>query len=323
MKAIVVEEPGGPEVLKIREISHPSPGPGWVLIKVKAFGLNRSEMYTRQGQSPDVQFPRVLGIECAGIVEEAPETKFQKGQKVAAIMGGMGREFDGGYAEYTCVPENCVFPLESDLEWATLGALPEMFQAAWGSLHMGLEIQPKQSLLIRGGTSSVGMTSAQLAKRHGLTVMATTRNPEKVDALKNNGVDHVVIDDGTIVDSVRQLFPNGVNRVLELVGTVTLMDSLRCAAPKGVVCMTGMLGNEWMIKEFIPFAVIPVTVRLTVYGGEAKDMEIGELQKFMDDVARGEEKVNIDRIFQFHEIVEAHRYMEENRASGKLVVLLD
>ncbi len=323
MKAIVVEEPGGPEVLTIQEISPLSPHPGWVLIKVKAFGLNRSEMYTRQGQSPDVRFPRVLGIECVGVVEEAPETKFQKGQKVAAIMGGMGREFDGGYAEYSCVPERCVFPLEGNLDWATLGALPEMFQTAWGSLYMGLEIQSKQTLLIRGGTSSIGMTSAQLAKRQGLTVMATTRNPEKVDALKNNGVDHVIIDNGKIVDSVRRLFPDGVNRVLELVGTATLLDSLQCAARGGIVCMTGMLGNEWMIKEFIPFAMIPVTVKLTIYGGEAQDVEMEELKKFMDDVAKGEEKVNIDRIFQFHEIVEAHRYMEENRACGKLVVLVE
>ena len=323
MKAIVIEEPGGPEVLKIREIPRPSPRPGWVLIKVMAFGLNRSEMYTRQGHSPDVRLPRVLGIECVGIVEEAPQTRFQKGQKVAAIMGGMGREFDGGYAEYTCVPERCVFPLEADLDWAALGAIPEMFQTAWGSLHAALEVQPGQTLLIRGGTSSIGMASTQLAKRFGLTVIATTRNPAKVDALKINGVDHVVIDKGAIVDSVRQLFPKGVDRVLELVGTATLLDSLKCAAPSGIACMTGILGNEWVLKEFEPFVMIPATVKLTIYSGGAGDIDMRELQNFIDDVAGGRAKVTIDRIFQFGEIVEAHQYMEENQASGKLVVLVD
>ncbi|MCP4164303.1 MAG: alcohol dehydrogenase catalytic domain-containing protein [Chloroflexi bacterium] len=134
-----MEEAGDPEVLKLKEIPRPVPQPGWVLLKVKSFGLNRSEMYTRQGHSPDVQFPRVLGIECVGVVEEAPETPYQKGQTVAAIMGGMGRELDGGYAEYTCVPERCIYPLETDLEWATLGAIPEMFQTAWGALHPALE----------------------------------------------------------------------------------------------------------------------------------------------------------------------------------------
>jgi len=323
MKAIVIDEPGDPDVLKIREIPRPSPRIGWVLIKVMAFGLNRSEMYTRQGHSPFVRFPRVLGIECVGIVEEAPNTPFQTGQSVAAIMGGMGRKFDGGYAEYTCVPESSVFPLTADLEWAILGAIPEMFQTAWGSLHTALEIQPKQTLLIRGGTSSVGMTAIQLAKQFGLTVIATTRNPNKVDVLKNNGADHVVIDKGTLFKSIRELLPGGVDRVLELVGAVTLLDSFKCAAPKGIVCMTGILGNEWRIKNFEPLMMIPATVKFTIYSGEAKDIDMKALQKFVDDIVNDQIKINLDRVFKFDEIVEAHEYMEENRACGKLVVLVD
>jgi NADPH:quinone reductase-like Zn-dependent oxidoreductase len=322
MKAIVIEEPGGPEVLKIKNIPRPSSRPGWVLINVMAFGLNRSEMYTRQGHSPNVRFPRVLGIECVGVVVEASGGQFQKGQKVAAIMGGMGRDFDGGYAEYTCVPERCIYPLETDLDWAVLGAIPEMFQTAWGALHPALEVQPGQTLLIRGGTSSVGMCATQLAKRFGLTVIATTRNQTKIETLKNNGVDHVVIDKGVIVDSVRKLFPDGVDRVLELVGTVTLLDSLQCTAPGGIVCMAGILGNEWVIKEFEPFTMIPINVKLTI-GGGTPDLGVVELQKYINDVASGQAKIKIDRIFQFHQIVEAHQYMEENRASGKLVVLVD
>ena len=303
------------------EVPRPCPESGWVLIKVMAFGLNRAELFTRQGHSPGVQLPRVLGIECVGIVEEAPGSPFMEGQKVAAIMGGMGRMFDGSYADYTCVPQNCVFPFEADLDWPSLGAIPEMFQTAWGSLHKALEVQQEQTLLIRGGTSSVGMAATQLAKQLGVTVLATTRNPAKAEGLRRNGVTHVVIDSGAIADTIRQLFPDGVDRVLELVGTTTLLDSLKCAKREGIVCMTGILGNEWSIEKFEPMTAIPATVKLTIYTGEAEDIDGEELQRFIDGVIGGRISLNIDRVFRFEEIVEAHRYMEENRASGKLVVL--
>lgn len=322
MKAVVVREAGPPEVLKIEEIPIPKPKEGWVLIRVKAFGLNRSEMFTRQGHSPNVKFPRVLGIECVGVIEDANGTNFQNGQKVAAIMGGMGREFDGGYAEYTSVPQKNVFPVETDLDWKTLGAIPEMFQTAYGSLTAGLEATAGQTLLIRGGTSSIGMAAANLAKNMGLNVVSTTRNPDKIELLKGHGVDEVIIDDGRIVRRVREIFPNGVDRVLELVGTTTLRDSLKCAAPGGIVCMTGILGNAWTLTEFTPMGDIPHTVRLTVYTGEARDLSANLLQEFVNGVAGGKNHIKIDRTFTIDEIVEAHRYMESNQASGKLVVLV-
>lgn len=322
MKAVVVREAGPPEVLKIEEIPIPTPREGWVLIRVKAFGLNRSEMFTRQGHSPNVKFPRVLGIECVGVIEDANGTNFHNGQKAAAIMGGMGREFDGGYAEYTCVPQANVFPVETELDWGILGAIPEMFQTAYGSLTVGLEIEAGQTLLIRGGTSSIGMAAASLAKCMGLKVVSTTRNPDKMGLLKDHGVDEVIIDDGKIASKVREIFPNGVDRVLELVGTTTLLDSLKCAAPGGIVCMTGILGNAWTLKEFTPMGDIPHSVRLTVYTGEAKNLSTSLLQEFVNGVTGGKNKIKIDRTFTIDEIVEAHRYMESNQASGKLVVLL-
>lgn len=323
MRAIVVEQPGNPEVLQVKTIPRPIPQPGWVLIQVKAFGLNRSELFTRQGHSPTVQFPRVLGIECVGVVEAAPGTTFKPGQKVAAIMGGMGREFDGGYAEYTCVPERCVFSVETNLDWAVFGALPEMFQTAWGSLTAGLEVKAGQTLLIRGGTSSIGMATATLAKDLGLTVAATTRNPDKIEALKTNGVDHAILDRGAIAPAIREIFPNGVDRLLELVGTATLLDSLKAVAPRGIICMTGILGGEWMLKEFMPMSAIPSTVKLTIYAGGAEDLEAEQFQQFVTAVEVGRQQVKIDRVFQFNEITEAHHYMERNQASGKLVVLVN
>ncbi|HYB46104.1 MAG TPA: alcohol dehydrogenase catalytic domain-containing protein [Streptosporangiaceae bacterium] len=116
----------------------PEPSPGWVLIRVKAFGLNRSELHTRLGLAEGVTFPRVPGIEAVGVVAKCPGGQFAAGQQAAALMGGMGRVFDGGYAEYTCVPAAQVVPFRSELDWAVLGAVPEMLQTAHGSLDVGL-----------------------------------------------------------------------------------------------------------------------------------------------------------------------------------------
>src|SRR5947207_8722446 len=182
----------------IRERPVPMLAAGWVLIEVKAFGVNRSELHTRQGLASGVTFPRVLGIEAAGVVAHCPGGELPVGQQVVTMMGGMGRTFDGGYAEYTSVPASQVIPFASDLPWATLGAVPEMLQTAYGSLTVGLDAQPRQSILIRGGTSSVGMAAAVLAKHQNMTVLSTTRRPDRAAVLKAIGADHVIVDDGEI-----------------------------------------------------------------------------------------------------------------------------
>jgi NADPH2:quinone reductase len=325
MKAIRVHQAGGPEVLRIEDLPRPLPRPGWVLIRVKAFGLNRSELYTRQGFSPTVQFPRVLGIECVGTVEAAPQTDFVVGQTVAALMGEMGRAYDGGYAEYTLVPAQQVIPLTTQLSWEMLAAIPETFLTAWGSLVDALEVKAGQSLLIRGGTSSVGMAAISLAKDMGVRVIATTRNKDKVESLRQNGADEVIIDTGQIAADVKRLIPGGVNSVLELIGTATLLDSLQAAALRGTVCNTGILGNSWILERFEPLEDIPSTVKLTCYSTSHMTSAASSkyaLQDIVDKVASGRYKVNLDRVFHFHEIVEAHRFMEESRATGKLVVIV-
>src|SRR5438045_8480541 len=120
MRAVVLDAPGPPEALTIRDLPVPSPAAGWVLIEVKAFGLNRSELHTRQGLASGVTLPRVLGIEAAGVVAQSPAGEFAVGQQVVTLMGGMGRTFDGGYAEYTCVPASQVIPFTRDLEGSML-----------------------------------------------------------------------------------------------------------------------------------------------------------------------------------------------------------
>ncbi|MDX6253730.1 MAG: NADPH:quinone reductase [Frankiales bacterium] len=320
MRAIVLDAPGPPEALIIRELPTPRPDKGWVLIRVKAFGLNRSELHTRLGLAIGVTFPRVLGIEATGVVAECPGGEFAVGQQVVAMMGGMGRQFDGGYAEYTSVPASQVIPFTSDLPWATLGAVPEMLQTSHGSLTVGLDAQPGQSILIRGGTSSIGLATAVLAKRQGMTVLSTTRNPARADALKAVGVDHVLIDDGAVAPQVRAILSDGVNTALELVGAPTVRDTLQATAFHGVVCFTGMLSNQWILPDFYPMDYLPRGVRLAAYGGDAGDLPAYVLQEFLDAVSKGEAVVPIDRTYTFDQIVDAHRHMEEGGAVGKIVV---
>jgi NADPH:quinone reductase-like Zn-dependent oxidoreductase len=321
MRAVVLDAPGPPAALQIRELPVPEPLPGWVLIRVKAFGINRSEVHTRLGLAQGVTFPRVLGIEATGVVAAAPGGEFEEGRQVATMMGGMGRTFDGGYAEFTSVPATQVIAFRSELDWATLGAIPEMLQTAHGSLTVGLDAQPGQTLLIRGGTSSVGMAAAILAKDRGLTVLSTTRQPERVAALKALGVDHVIVDDGDVATQARAIVPDGVEAALELVGTNTLPDTLRATAIHGVVCFTGMLSNQWTVADFYPIGYIPSGVRLTGYGGEAADLPADVLQAYLDAVAAGRLTVPIHRAYALDEIAEAHADMEHGRATGKLVVV--
>ena len=320
IRAIVLDAPGPPDALTIRELPVPTPAAGWVLIEVKAFGLNRSELHTRQGLASGVTFPRVLGIEATGVVARCPGGEFPVGQQVVTMMGGMGRTFDGGYAEYTCVPASQVIPFASDLEWSVLGAVPEMLQTAYGSLTVGLDAQAGQSILIRGGTSSVGMAAAVLAKRRDMTVLSTTRRANKTAPLADIGVDHIVIDDGNVAPQVRAIVPAGVDTALELVGTPTLPDTLHSTRQHGVVCFTGMLSNVWTVRDFYPIDYLPRGVRLTSYHGEAEDLPQAVLQEFLDAVAGGHVVVPIDRVYRFEQIAEAHAAMEAGGAAGKLVV---
>lgn len=321
MKAVVIYEVGGPDMLKLEDRPIPQIEPGKVLIQVRAFGLNRSEMFTRLGHSKGkVSFPRVLGIECVGIVKESHSGNFSSGQQVAVIMGGLGRQFDGSYAEYTLVPEDIVIPFSSSLDWSILGAIPEMCQTASGSLEQSLQLKAGEILLVRGGTSSVGITAAQLAKNKGCIVYSTTRSMSKADRLKEIGVDEIIIDDGEIAAKVKNLTSSGVDKVLELVGGNGIRDSLKCVKRGGIVCQTGYLSNQWRIDGFSPLGEIPSGVYLTSYAGGNTDLPPNLLQQFIDQVENGSLQIQIDKVFRLDQIVEAHTYMEANKASGKLVV---
>ena len=254
----------------------------------------------------------------------------------------MGRIFDGGYAEYTCVPAMQVIPLPSftaeTAPWPLLGALPEMTQTAWGSLFTCLRLQPSDRLLIRGGTTSVGLMAAALAKRHGCHVAATTRSSGAHEALlRANGVEEIYIDDGAVATQVCSRYPvqekpnpegfpqpyeRGYDKVLEMVGCATLSDSIACAAPNAIVCVTGTTGGKFALENFNPIFVLPNSVALTGYSGSVGQF----VQTPLDEVARlvveGGLTVSTRILHGLDKVHEAHRLMQENEAGGKMVVVV-
>ncbi|WP_226873668.1 zinc-binding dehydrogenase [Microbispora sitophila] len=321
MRAVVLREPGPVENLTIEELPVPEPPPGWVRIKVRAFGLNRSELHTRLGLAEGVTFPRVPGIECVGTVDADPSGELVPGQQVAAILGGMGRTFDGGYAEYTVVPRTQIIPFRSDLPWEVLGAVPETLQTAYGSLTVGLDLRAGQSLLIRGGTSALGVVTAVLAKQMGATVLATTRREDRTAALAEIGVDHPIVDTGTVAEQVRRIVPEGVDAALELVGTPTLPDTLAATRVHGTVCFAGMLSNQWIVRDFYPIGYIPTGVRLTGYSGTSGNLPPEVLQDYLDKLADGRIEVPAPTVYALDDIRRAHADMESDQVIGKIVIL--
>src|SRR5712691_1452759 len=205
MRAVVITSPGGPEVLRVRELPDPVPADGEVLIRVMAFGVNHAEAHMRKGEWPEAT--PVSGIECAGTVAHDPTGGFEEGTPVVAVMGGMGRTRNGTYAEYVAAAAANVVPIETSLSWTDLAAVPESYATAWSAPHGNLEIKPGHSVLIRGATSALGQAAVNIASDLGATVLATTRRVERSDLLRSVGADHVVIDDGAIAPAVRGLVP--------------------------------------------------------------------------------------------------------------------
>ncbi|KAK7032800.1 GroES-like protein [Favolaschia claudopus] len=311
--------------------NHPTPQPktGHVLIRVKGFGLNRAELYTRQGQSPGLVFPRVLGIECVGIVKDAGGGKWKEGDIVAAIMGGMGRLFDGGYAEYTLVPHSSVSPpitLPKNVGWDKFAAIPETFMTAWGTLNNSLNLTSTDSLYIHGGSSGLGLAYASLAKSslfNVSSVISTTRAGQKIATVKASGADHVILDKGSVSGEVKKLTGGvGATKAVEIVGPPTLEDTCAAVSPDGVIAIVGSLSGVWK-SEFDPMTSLAPNKRLTMFGSGTVDMSTAPMQQIVDAVGSGEIPLSLDKVFDIADAGEAQAYMEANSAAGKVVCLVD
>lgn len=323
MRAIVCATPGPISVLQIQSVPIPTPAAGQVLLKVLGFGINRAEMFTRQGHSPGLEFPLVIGIECIGRVAST-SSRFATDQRVATCMGGLGRQIPGSYQEYTCVAEENLRPIPEtkNLSVGQIAALPEMFQTTWGALSEGLGVKEGDSVLVRGATSSIGLCALQFLKvKLGASrVGATTRNAQREAMLRQSGADEVFIDNGSIAEQVTKSPGGRYDKCLELVGTTTILDSAACLNAKGTVCMTGIQGGEWVMKEFSPIS-IPNRVRMCGYGGGPEDFQAMPWEELVADLDEGRIKIPY-REFKMEDIQEIHETMESGGGGAKLAVVV-
>ncbi|MDE6371809.1 MAG: zinc-binding dehydrogenase [Duncaniella sp.] len=320
MKAVSLSAPCRADDMILSEILIPDVRPGWVLIKVMAFGINHSEVLLRQFEvSRDyICKPIVPGIECVGVIADSSDSRFSVGQRVMALMGGMGRSFNGSYAEYVLVPESHVFVVESTLPWSELAAVPETFYTAYGSLSVSLQLVPNDTLLIRGGSSTVGIAALQLAKAIGAKVIATTRSVAKAELLRTYGADDIVLEGESFRQRFIEKYPAGANKVLELIGASTLRESLRLTAVHGIVCHTGLLGGVYGLKDFDPIKEIPSGVYLTgFYSNSPTQLQIDEMMYIIEH--NGIHPL-IAASFSLEQITDAHIMVEKRDQVGKIVV---
>ena len=316
MKAVVLDKPTNGEDIILSEIPVPIVKPGWVLVKVKAFGMNHSEQILRREEIryDYIKKPIVPGIECVGEIEDASDSGFKKGQKVVALMGGMGRSFNGSYAEYALLPSHHVFSVECDLTWEGLAAVPETYFTAWGSLFECLNLCGDDTLLIRGASCALGVVTIQLAKALGCKVIATTHKEKYVSHLSN--ADDIILDDGTLAGKVV-----GVTKALDLVGPKNLLDTLSAVEKGGIVCQTGILGGVYDLNGFDPIKDIPNGVYLTGFFSNYPT------QKVMDEIFTfinsHKLKPIYGQVFPFEKIGDAIQMQDSGTAGGKIVVVVD
>lgn len=313
MKAVVLNGVTPAKTVALSKVEIPKARPGWVLVKVKAFGMNHSEQILRlhEIENDYIQKPIIPGIECVGEIADASDSGFQTGQRVAALMGGMGRSFDGSYAEYALLPAHHVFPVESSLTWAQLGAVPETYFTAWGSLSEGLDLQPSDTLLIRGATCALGYAAIQIAKAYGCRAIATTHREQKLPLI--DSADEAVLDTGKLSGLL-----SGVTKALELVGPKTLSDTLRCMEKGGIVCDTGILGGVYALNGFDPIKSIPNSVYLTGFHSNWPTGEVmRELFAFLEE--KGLEPC-VGAVYDLKDIRGACMAQDSGKVNGKIVV---
>ena len=315
MKAVKIYQAGGPEQLIYQDVPTPDIKEGWSLVKIKGCGINHSEIFTREGKSPSVQFPRILGIECVGEVAQSSTPALAVGQKVVSIMGEMGRAFDGSYAEYVLLPNEQIYPVHTDLDWTTLAAIPETYYTAFGSLQQ-LRIAPQDRVLVRGAGSGVGVAFAQLLKAQfpHVVLHGSTRNPAKATRLQAVGFDEVITEaDGKIQTD------QSYDKILELVGPATLRDSFSHINEHGIVCNTGQLGNIWYVNDFDPIIELKNNSYLTAfYSGNVSQ---AKLDAMFDYIRQFNVKIFIERVFALEQVPEAHRFLQSADGFGKVVVM--
>lgn len=323
MRAVVIAEPGGPEVLEIREVPRPEPGPEDILVRVSTSGVNRADLLQRRGSYPAPEgFPQdIPGLEYAGTVEAAGDQvrAWKPGDRVMGITGG------GGYAEYVRVAANSAVPAPEGTGLDAAGAIPEVFFTAWDAVILQSALASGETLLVHAVGSGVGTAAVQLARDLGAQVVGTSRTPEKLERAVELGLDHPVFGDESWPERVMQVTGGrGADVILDLVGGPYLAGNQRVLARLGRQIVVGVAGGARAEIDLRVLMGRRGAIRGTVLRARAPEEKAGLAARFAGDVVprfeAGALMPVVDQVMPAAEAPEAHRLVESNQTFGKVLL---
>jgi putative PIG3 family NAD(P)H quinone oxidoreductase len=320
MRAVVIVEPGGPEVLALRELPQPRADPDELLVRVRATGLNRADLLQRRGRypAPAGAPPDVPGLECAGEVAEtgAKVRDWNPGDRVMAIVAG------GAYAEYARVLAAHALPIPERWSFDQAAAVPEAFVTAFDAMMLQGDLRAGHRVLVHAVGSSVGVAALQLAKAVGAVVAGTSRTAAKLERASALGLDRQVLvrdrfePDASLTD--------WADLIIELVGGHYLVGDLRAVAPRGRIMLIGLTAGREATLDLGALLTKRVWLVGTVLRTRSREEKTRLLAAFRERVlplfASGQVHPVVDRAFPAADVVEAHRYLEANRNFGSVVL---
>ncbi len=325
MKAIVLEEYGGPEVLRLREVPEPVPGPDEVLVRVAATALNRADLLQRMGRYPPPSLRpahEIPGLEFAGTVERVGErvTTARPGDRVCGLLAG------GGYAEYVVTHERMLIPIPEGMSFEEAAAVPEVFLTAFDALFPQADLRLGEVVLVHAGGSGVGTAAIQLARAAGARVLCTLGSAEKAARARELGAELAINyrEQDWAAATREATAGRGADVILDFVGAPYLEQNVAAAAPQGRIVFIGTMGGAAGTLNI----GLMMQKRLRLFGTVLRARPIEEkialTQAFIHHALplfrAGRLHPVVDRVFALHEAPAAHRYMEENRNFGKIVL---
>ena len=326
MQAIAIREPGGPEVLELREHETPQPEAGQILVKIAAAGVNRPDILQRQGAYPPPPgAPEIPGLEISGIVVALAENadRHKIGDPVTALVPG------GGYGEYACVDASNALPVPDGLSLIEAAALPETFFTVWHNVFQRGALMPGENFLVHGGSSGIGTTAIQLAAAFGAKVYATAGTEEKCTACQRLGARRTINyrTEDYVEILKEETASHGMDIILDMVGGDYIGRNYAIAAMEGRIVQIAFLKGASAEVNFAPLMM----KRLTHTGSTLRARDIGFKARIAEELearvwpllADGAIGPVIDRTFALQDAAAAHAHMEKGDHIGKIVLDLN
>jgi NADPH2:quinone reductase len=323
MRAVAITSPGGPDVLKLAQVPTPRPGPGQVLVRVAAAGVNRPDVAQRQGvYPPPLGHSPLPGLEIAGEVVEAgaQTTRWKAGDKVCALVNG------GGYAEYCIAEETSALPIPAGFDMVRAAALPETFFTVWNNVFERGHLSAGEWLMVHGGTSGIGTTAIQLAKALGARVIATAGSADKCKACLDLGADRAINyrSEDFVAAAKEATGGKGVDVILDMVGGDYTDKNIIAAAEDGRIVQIATLGGADAKVNLARLMIKRLTLTGSTLRPRSREVKAGFARALEAQVwpllAAGKVKVVLDSTFPLAEAAEAHRWLETSQHIGKVVL---